>query len=184
MALECKAAACMHNLLAYGESQCIHYGSLETQQLVESKVYNQRHIGQIRTKHCTLPSACTNSLQFATSLKMFQILVSALLFTASISGVLGAPFLTEESANQFIRLKRQIPYSQYWDPSSSQNGWGYTVAEQVSESWTALRDTAQYYVDLGSFAFDPSVASDNMRSYMDMLQQTGTHLQQQTRMSY
>ncbi|KAM6093697.1 uncharacterized protein C3orf85 homolog [Chlamydotis macqueenii] len=119
------------------------------------------------------------------SLKMFQILVSALLFTASISGVLGAPFLTEESANQFIRLKRQIPYSQnYWDPSSSQNAWGYTVAEQVSESWTALRDTAQYYMDLGSFAFDPSIASDNIRSYMDMLQQSGTHLQQQTRMSY
>ncbi|PKU44897.1 hypothetical protein llap_4796 [Limosa lapponica baueri] len=74
-------------------------------------------------------------------------------------GVLGAPFLTEESANQFIRLKRQIPYSQnYWDPSSSQNAWGYTLAEQVTESWTSLRDTAQYYMDLGSFAFDPSVA--------------------------
>ncbi|XP_075623798.1 uncharacterized protein C3orf85 homolog isoform X1 [Balearica regulorum gibbericeps] len=116
---------------------------------------------------------------------MFQILVSALLFTASISGVFGAPFLTEESANQFIRLKRQIPYSQnYWDPSSSHNAWGYTVAEQVSESWTALRDTAQYYMDLGSFAFDPSIASDNIRSYTDMLQQSGTHLQQQTRMSY
>ncbi|XP_075623805.1 uncharacterized protein C3orf85 homolog isoform X2 [Balearica regulorum gibbericeps] len=112
---------------------------------------------------------------------MFQILVSALLFT----GVFGAPFLTEESANQFIRLKRQIPYSQnYWDPSSSHNAWGYTVAEQVSESWTALRDTAQYYMDLGSFAFDPSIASDNIRSYTDMLQQSGTHLQQQTRMSY
>ncbi|XP_063175967.1 uncharacterized protein C3orf85 homolog [Chroicocephalus ridibundus] len=108
------------------------------------------------------------------SLKMFQILVSALLFT----GVLGAPFLTEESANQFIRLKRQIPYSQiYWDPSSSQNAWGYTVAEQIRESWTALRDTAQYYMDFSSFAFDPSIVSDNIRSYTEMLQQSGTHLQ-------
>ncbi|XP_051464436.1 uncharacterized protein C3orf85 homolog [Apus apus] len=106
------------------------------------------------------------------SLNMFQILVSALLFTASISGVLGAPLLAEESANQFLRLKRQIPYSQtYWDPSSSQNAWRYTLAKQVGESWTALRDTAQYYMDLGSFAFEPSVASDNIRSYMDMLQQ-------------
>ncbi|KAM6310280.1 uncharacterized protein C3orf85 homolog, partial [Aegotheles albertisi] len=122
---------------------------------------------------------------FALSLKMLQILVSALLFTASISGVLGAPFLTEDSANQFIQLKRQIPYSQYyWDPGSSQNAWGYTLAEQLSESWTALRDTAQYYMDLGSSAFEPSIASDNIRSYMDMLQQPGTHLQQQTRMSY
>ncbi|XP_032536487.1 uncharacterized protein C3orf85 homolog [Chiroxiphia lanceolata] len=89
------------------------------------------------------------------SLKMFQILVSALLFT----GVLGAPFLTEESANQFIRLKRHIPYSQSsWDPSSSQNSWAYTVAEQISESWAALRDTAQYYMDLNPLAFNPSIS--------------------------
>lgn len=145
--------------------------------------------------------------------------------SASIWGVLGAPFLTEESANEFMRLKRQNRYSQnYWDPSSKQNAWGYAVAEQVfssiilqhllkkkkvqvwdkdvtvilwgkggnlfdlsthgrllnshsylcsiraqniffcsellqvSESWTALRDTAQYYMDLGSLAFDPLIA--------------------------
>ncbi|XP_061310360.1 uncharacterized protein C3orf85 homolog [Pezoporus flaviventris] len=114
------------------------------------------------------------------SLKMSQILVSALLLT----GVLGAPFLTEESANQFIRLKRQILFSQnYWDPSSSQDAWGYAVAEQVSKSWRALSDTAQYYMGLAPFAFDPSTAND-IRSYMDMPQQSGTHLQQQTRMSY
>ncbi|XP_030327765.1 uncharacterized protein C3orf85 homolog [Strigops habroptila] len=118
------------------------------------------------------------------SLKLFQILVSALVFTASFPGVLGAPFLTEESANQFIRLKRQILFSQnYWDPSSSQNAWGHTVAERVSKSWRAIRDTAQYYMGLVPFAFDPSTANDKIRSYMDMLQQSGTHLQQQTRMS-
>lgn len=93
------------------------------------------------------------------SLKMFQILVSALLFTASVSSVLGAPFLTEESANQFIRLKRHIPYSpSYWDSSSSQNTWGHAVAEQISESWAAVRETAQYYMDLDPFAFNPSTA--------------------------
>ncbi|XP_065598056.1 uncharacterized protein C3orf85 homolog isoform X2 [Cyrtonyx montezumae] len=100
------------------------------------------------------------------SMKMFQILVSALLLTVAISGVLGIPFLTEESANQFIRLKRQIPYSHsYWDPSSSQNTWGYMVAEQISESWTALRDTAQYYMDLGSYSFDPSIARYNSQTH-------------------
>ncbi|XP_023798933.1 uncharacterized protein C3orf85-like [Cyanistes caeruleus] len=79
---------------------------------------------------------------------------------ASVSSVLGAPFLTEESANQFIRLKRHILYSpSYWDSSSSQNTWGYRhVAEQVSESWAALKETAQYYMDLDPFAFDPSTA--------------------------
>ncbi|XP_066196662.1 uncharacterized protein C3orf85 homolog [Sylvia atricapilla] len=119
------------------------------------------------------------------SLKMFQILVSALLFTASVSSVLGAPFLTEESANQFIRLKRHIPYSpSYWDSSSSQNTWGYTLAEQISESWAALRETAQYYLDLDPFAFDPSTADINIRSYKELLQQSGTHLQQQAIKSY
>ncbi|KAM9203317.1 uncharacterized protein C3orf85 homolog [Mergus octosetaceus] len=118
------------------------------------------------------------------SLKMLHVLVSSLLFTASISGVLGIPFLTEESANQFIRLKRHLPYSEnYWDASSNQNTWGYAVIEQVSESWTALRDTAKYYMDMKSFAFDPLITSDNVRPYMDMLQQSGTHLQQQTRTS-
>ncbi|XP_027537235.1 uncharacterized protein C3orf85 homolog [Neopelma chrysocephalum] len=119
------------------------------------------------------------------SLKMFQILVSALLFTASVSGVLGAPFLTEESANQFLRLKRHILYSQSsWDPSSSQNSWADTVAEQISESWAALRDTAQYYMDLDPLAFKPSISIDNIPSYVDLLQQSGIHLHQQTRASY
>ncbi|XP_041887502.1 uncharacterized protein C3orf85 homolog [Corvus hawaiiensis] len=119
------------------------------------------------------------------SLKIFQILVSALLFTASVSSVLGAPFLTEESANQFIRLKRHIPYSpSYWDSRSSQNTWGYTVAEQISKSWAAFRETAQYYMDLDPFAFDPSVAVNNIRPYMELLQQSGTHLQQQAIKSY
>ncbi|XP_066033436.1 uncharacterized protein C3orf85 homolog [Chamaea fasciata] len=119
------------------------------------------------------------------SLKMFQILVSTLLFTASVSSVLGAPFLTEESANQFIRLKRHIPYSpSHWDSSSSQNTWGYTLAEQISESWAALRETAQYYMDLDSFAFNPSTAVMNIRSYTELLQQSRTHLQQQAIKSY
>lgn len=29
---------------------------------------------------------------------------------------------------------------------------------QVSETWKALKDTAQYYMDLGSSAFNPSIA--------------------------
>ncbi|KAM7031150.1 uncharacterized protein C3orf85 homolog [Passerculus sandwichensis] len=91
--------------------------------------------------------------------KMFQILVSALLFTASVSSVLGAPFLAEESVNQFLRLKRHVPYSpSYWDSGSSQNTWAYTVAQQISESWAALRETAKYYMDLDPYAFDPSTA--------------------------
>ncbi|XP_077673279.1 uncharacterized protein C3orf85 homolog [Eretmochelys imbricata] len=76
-----------------------------------------------------------------------------------LKGVLGAPFVSEEPANEFIQLKRQTRYSQnYWDPSSSQNAWGYTLAEQVSELWTALRTTTQHYMDLGSFAFGPATA--------------------------
>lgn len=48
-------------------------------------------------------------------------------------GVLAAPFLKEEEANRFIRLKRQ---SGYWDPHNSQNQWGFTIQEQVT--WRPL----------------------------------------------
>lgn len=46
-------------------------------------------------------------------------------------GGLAAPFLKEEEAKGFIRLKRQAGY---WDPHHSQNQWGYTVQEQVNVS--------------------------------------------------
>ncbi|XP_056351648.1 uncharacterized protein C3orf85 homolog [Oenanthe melanoleuca] len=104
------------------------------------------------------------------SLKMFPILVSALLLTASVSSVLGAPFRTEESPNQFIWLKRHIPYyPSHWDSGSSQNTWGYTVAEQISESLAALRETAQYYMGLDRFAFDPSTAALDGASQQSIL---------------
>lgn len=53
-------------------------------------------------------------------------------------GVFAAPFLKEEEAKGFIRLKRQAGY---WDPNHSQNQWGYTVQEQVnvSEMFEAYR---------------------------------------------
>ncbi|XP_069046069.1 uncharacterized protein C3orf85-like [Lepisosteus oculatus] len=107
-----------------------------------------------------------------------QVLLAAVL----LSGVSGAPFMKEEDANQFIRLKRQAQYSHdgYWDPNHSQNQWGYTVREQVNEYWTTLRTNAQYYMDMGSLMFDPSVAIENNKAYMDMLRSAGVHLQGQT----
>uniref|UniRef100_A0A7N4V7J9 Uncharacterized protein n=1 Tax=Sarcophilus harrisii TaxID=9305 RepID=A0A7N4V7J9_SARHA len=110
---------------------------------------------------------------------MAHKMIEVALCTTLLIGVMGAPFLSDDSANQFLRLKRQIYSQDYWDPNHSQNAWGYTLAEQASESWTALRTTAQYYMDLGSFVFDPSTAQDHMKSYMDMLQQSGAHLQQE-----
>ncbi|XP_043846367.1 uncharacterized protein C3orf85 homolog [Dromiciops gliroides] len=80
------------------------------------------------------------------------------LHSVLIAGVMGAPFLSDDSANQFLRLKRQIFSQDDWDPDHSENGWGYTLAEQASESWTDLRTTAQYYMDLGSYVFHPSTA--------------------------
>lgn len=52
--------------------------------------------------------------------------------TFAVSGVWGAPFASEEEANQFLRLKRQVPYSQSpWEISNGQNAWHFSVAEQV-----------------------------------------------------
>nr|XP_056714908.1 uncharacterized protein C3orf85 homolog [Euleptes europaea] len=112
------------------------------------------------------------------SASVLQVATCAMLLT--VSGVWGAPFSSEEEANQFLQLKRRVPYSlSYWDPSSSQNAWSFTVAEKASETWTALRTTAQYYMDLGSYAFYPDTARDQIQSYVEMLQQSGAHFQQQ-----
>ncbi|XP_077198274.1 uncharacterized protein C3orf85 homolog [Paroedura picta] len=111
------------------------------------------------------------------SVPVLQVATCAALLT--VSGVWGAPFASEEEANQFLRLKRQAPYyHSYWDPSGSQNAWHFTVAEQASETWTALRTTAQYYMDLGSFVYYPETARDQIQSYVEMLQQSGAHFQQ------
>ena len=49
----------------------------------------------------------------------------------SDSGVFAAPFVKEEEAKKFIRLKRQA--GGYWDPYDSRNQWGYTIQEQVTQ---------------------------------------------------
>ncbi|GCC23441.1 hypothetical protein chiPu_0001837 [Chiloscyllium punctatum] len=108
----------------------------------------------------------------------FQLSLGALL----IHGIAAAPFLTNEEAHHFIRNKRQANTMQgYWDPNSANNVWGVTHAEHVSEYWTSLRDTAQYYIGLSSigFASDPSVVQEHIKSYMDYLRQTSVYLQQQ-----
>ncbi|XP_042190306.1 uncharacterized protein C3orf85-like [Callorhinchus milii] len=109
---------------------------------------------------------------------MSSAAVRALLLFAAliVYGVAAAPFLAEEEAHNFIRNKRQAGY---WDPNHPNNVWGITAAEQASEYWTSLRNTAQYNIDLGSFAFagDPSAAEDHIRAYMDYLRQMSTYLQ-------
>uniref|UniRef100_A0A3Q1FCV6 Uncharacterized protein n=1 Tax=Acanthochromis polyacanthus TaxID=80966 RepID=A0A3Q1FCV6_9TELE len=79
-------------------------------------------------------------------------------------GVFAAPFVKEEEAKRFIRLKRQ---SGYWDPHHSQNQWGYTVQEQANEYYTALRTDAQYYMDMSNLMFDrsPSNRPSALRKY-------------------
>ncbi|XP_041846716.1 uncharacterized protein C3orf85-like [Melanotaenia boesemani] len=97
---------------------------------------------------------------------------------AVVSGVFAAPFMKEEAANHFIRLKRQAGY---WDPYNTQNQWGFTIQEQANEQWTALRTAAQYYMDMGNLMFDRSVADENNRLYMEMLRNAQAHLDSQTR---
>ncbi|KAB0355523.1 hypothetical protein FD755_022031 [Muntiacus reevesi] len=50
--------------------------------------------------------------------------------TQVTEGVLGAPFLLEDPANQFLRLKRHIYLHDYWKPDHSPNTWGNTLVDQ------------------------------------------------------
>ncbi|KAM4732928.1 uncharacterized protein C3orf85-like [Anableps anableps] len=91
--------------------------------------------------------------------------------------VFAAPFIKEEAAKKFIRLKRQVGY---WDPYHSQNMWGFTIQEQANEQWTALRAGAQYYMDMGNLMFDRTVADKNIKQLMEMLRNAQAHLDSQT----
>ncbi|XP_031311941.1 uncharacterized protein C3orf85 homolog [Camelus dromedarius] len=86
--------------------------------------------------------------------KMLQVALCSTL----LIGALGAPFLLEDPANQFLRLKRHIYLQDYWDPDHSPNMWGKTLADQARETWTALKTTAQHYLNVNIFTFDTSTA--------------------------
>uniref|UniRef100_A0A8C3YPE1 Chromosome 3 open reading frame 85 n=1 Tax=Catagonus wagneri TaxID=51154 RepID=A0A8C3YPE1_9CETA len=87
----------------------------------------------------------------------YKMLQAALCSTLLI-GALGAPFLLEDPANQFLRLKRHIYLQDYWDSDYSPNTWGSTLADQAHETWTALKTTAQYYLNVNNFLHDTSTA--------------------------
>ncbi|XP_073928479.1 uncharacterized protein C3orf85 homolog [Castor canadensis] len=82
-----------------------------------------------------------------------KMLLVALCSTLLI-GALGAPFLLEDPANQFLRLKRHVYLQDYWDPDHSPNGWGTTLADQARETWTSLRTAARHYLNIDTFIFD------------------------------
>ncbi|KAM6225214.1 uncharacterized protein C3orf85 homolog [Rhynchocyon petersi] len=75
--------------------------------------------------------------------KMLQVALCSTL----LIGVLGAPFLLEDPANQFLRLKRHVYLQEYWDPDRGPSAWGDTLADQAHETWNALKMTAQYYLN-------------------------------------
>ncbi|KAK2499226.1 hypothetical protein MC885_001258 [Smutsia gigantea] len=82
--------------------------------------------------------------------KMLQVA----LYSTLLIGALGAPFLLDDSANQFLHLKRRIYLHDYWDPDHSPDMWGNTLPDQARETWTNLRTTAQYYLNMNIFTFD------------------------------
>ncbi|XP_044627569.2 uncharacterized protein C3orf85 homolog [Equus asinus] len=86
--------------------------------------------------------------------KMLQVALCSTL----LIGALGVPFLLEDPANQFLRLKRHIYLQDYWDPDHNPNTWGNSLVDQAWETWTALKTTAQYYLNVNTFTFDTSTA--------------------------
>ncbi|KAM4887960.1 uncharacterized protein C3orf85 homolog [Thomomys bottae] len=70
--------------------------------------------------------------------------------------VLGAPFLLEDPANQFLHLKRHVYSQDCWDPDHSSIEWRLTLADQAREIWASLKTIAHYYLDMNTFTFDIS----------------------------
>ncbi|XP_076799116.1 uncharacterized protein C3orf85 homolog [Arvicanthis niloticus] len=62
----------------------------------------------------------------------YKLLQAAVCSTLLIE-VLGAPFLMEDPANQFLRLKRQVVHLQdFWDPDHHQDGKGTSLADEMA----------------------------------------------------
>ncbi|KAM4701805.1 uncharacterized protein C3orf85 homolog [Discoglossus pictus] len=91
----------------------------------------------------------------------------AVLLAVVLQGALSFPFFSEEAANQFLRLKRQAYSQHFWEPSDSENSWSSAITEQTREAWNALRNTAQYYMNLGSY--QPSAVGNQVRDYINFL---------------
>lgn len=66
--------------------------------------------------------------------------------------------MLEDPANQFLHLKRHIYLQDYWDPAHNPNLWENTLADQACETWTALKTTAQYYLNMNTFTSDMPTA--------------------------
>ncbi|XP_051006308.1 uncharacterized protein C3orf85 homolog [Acomys russatus] len=87
--------------------------------------------------------------------KLLQVAVCSTLLIE----VLGAPFLMDDPANQFLRLKRQVVHLQdFWGPDHHPVGRGLSLADQAREAWTSLKARAHRYFDMTTLAFDISAA--------------------------
>lgn len=86
--------------------------------------------------------------------KMLQVALCSTL----LIGTLGAPFLLEDPANQFLHLKRHIYLQDYWDPDHNANVWGNTLAVQARETWTNLKTNVRYYLNVNTYTNDKSTA--------------------------
>ncbi|XP_053560729.1 uncharacterized protein C3orf85 homolog [Bombina bombina] len=100
-------------------------------------------------------------------------LVSAVLLAAFLQGALSFPFFSEETANQFLRLKRQAYSQHFWEPNYSENSWGTALSEQTRGTWNSFRNTAQYYIDLVSY--HPSAVGNQVRDYINLLWESDFH---------
>ncbi|KAL1788487.1 hypothetical protein HispidOSU_019132 [Sigmodon hispidus] len=86
-------------------------------------------------------------------------LLQAAVCSALLIEVLGAPFLMEDPANQFLRLKRQVVHLQdFWDPDNKPDGREVALADEAWEVWTVLKASVHRYFDVNPLAFAISAA--------------------------
>ncbi|XP_053421874.1 uncharacterized protein C3orf85 homolog [Nycticebus coucang] len=89
---------------------------------------------------------------------MAYTMLQVALCSTLLIGALGAPFLLEDPANQFLHLRRNVYLQDYWNPDHSPDVWRNTLEDQARETWTALKTTIQYYLDVNTFTLDMSTA--------------------------
>ncbi|XP_069827602.1 uncharacterized protein C3orf85 homolog [Dendropsophus ebraccatus] len=80
-----------------------------------------------------------------------------------MQGILGASFFSEETTNQFLRLKRQAFSRHFWEPAPTESSWTSTITDQARDTWRSLVNSVQYFLNL---KFDHSSYSSNIGKHM------------------
>ncbi|KAG8451322.1 hypothetical protein GDO86_003510 [Hymenochirus boettgeri] len=97
---------------------------------------------------------------------MERAMKKMVIYAVFLQGVLGAPFVSEEAATQFLRLKRQAFSQHFWEPENVS-----TLTDQAAQTLNNFKHSAEYYIGtvIDGFNTGSSAVGSEVRHYINYL---------------